>query len=129
MCKQCESKPVYELTNKRKFCERCFCRFFEKKVFKAMRKYRMFSAKDRVAVACSGGKDSMAVLHILHKIAKKGRKKITALAVEEGTEQRKKLLKKLEKYCKDSKIQLKIISFKKEYGFEGRYKSFICIRR
>ncbi|MFH0831510.1 MAG: TIGR00269 family protein [archaeon] len=118
MCRQCEIHPVYELTNRRKFCEKCFCRFFEKKVFSTIRRYKMFSARDKVAVACSGGKDSMVVLHILHKIAKKARKKITALAVEEGTGQRKKLLKKLEKYCKDSKIQLKIISFKKEYGFE-----------
>jgi tRNA(Ile)-lysidine synthase TilS/MesJ len=93
MCEQCETNPVYELTNKRKFCEKCFCRFFEKKVFSTIRKYKMFSASDKVAVACSGGKDSMAVLNILHKIAKKARKEITALAVEEGIGQRRKLLK------------------------------------
>jgi uncharacterized protein (TIGR00269 family) len=118
MCKQCEIHAVYELTNKRKFCKRCFCNFFEKKVLNTIRKYKMISVDDKIAVACSGGKDSTAALHILNRLARKRKQKIIALAVDEGMQYRKNLLKSLKQYCRKNKIELKIISFKKEYGFE-----------
>jgi len=119
MCKQCQEKPVYELTNKRKFCKNCFCIYFEKKVFAAIRKYGMISENDRIAVACSGGKDSTVALHILNRLAKKRKQEIIALAVEEGMNgYRKRLFLPLKQYCKKNKIHLKIISFKEEYGFK-----------
>ncbi len=78
----------------------------------------MISPNDKVAVACSGGKDSTVVLHILNKLAKKRKQKIIALAVEEGMNgYRKKLFMPLKQYCMKNKIPLHIISFKKEYGF------------
>ena len=39
MCKQCETNPVYEFTNKRKLCKTCFVRYFEKKVLYTSRRF------------------------------------------------------------------------------------------
>ncbi|VVB79796.1 Uncharacterised protein [uncultured archaeon] len=41
MCKQCELKPVYEFTNKRKVCGNCFINYFNKKVLYTIRKFKM----------------------------------------------------------------------------------------
>ncbi len=41
MCQLCESKPVWEFTNKRKLCARCFVKYFEKKFLYVMRKFGM----------------------------------------------------------------------------------------
>lgn len=41
MCKQCELKPVYEFTNKRKVCGNCFVNYFNKKVLYTIRKFKM----------------------------------------------------------------------------------------
>ena len=41
MCKQCEEKPVYEFTNKRKLCGNCFIRYFNKKILYIIRKFKM----------------------------------------------------------------------------------------
>ncbi len=41
MCKQCEIKPVYEFTNKRKLCGSCFVRYFHKKVLYTIRRFGM----------------------------------------------------------------------------------------
>jgi len=41
MCRQCEQNPVYEFTNKRRLCARCFVRYFEKKVLYTIKKFNM----------------------------------------------------------------------------------------
>jgi len=41
MCKLCETNPVYEFTNKRKLCKRCFIKYFQKKILYIIRKFRM----------------------------------------------------------------------------------------
>ena len=48
MCKLCETNPVYEFTNKRKLCRRCFIDYFHKKVLYTIRKFRMISKRDRI---------------------------------------------------------------------------------
>lgn len=49
------------------FCREDFIRFFERKVFRTIEKFQMFSPQSRILVAVSGGKDSMALLHFLRK--------------------------------------------------------------
>lgn len=118
MCRYCQANPVYELTNKRKFCKKCFCSYVERKVFRTIRQYNLINNKDRVGVACSGGKDSNVALYILNKLSNQRIKGIIALALDEGIKgYRSKLIRDLKKFCKEQKIQLKIFSFKKEYGF------------
>ncbi len=46
MCKLCETKPVYEFTNRRKLCARCFVNYFEKKVLYTVRKFDMVNSGD-----------------------------------------------------------------------------------
>jgi tRNA(Ile)-lysidine synthase TilS/MesJ len=70
MCKNCGKNSVYELTNKRKFCKNCFCRYFEKKVLHTIRKYRLVDNTKRVFVICKSIKGKI-ILNILNKIAKK----------------------------------------------------------
>ena len=48
MCKQCETKPVYEFTNKRKLCRRCFIKYFQKKVLYTIRKFKLLGKGDIV---------------------------------------------------------------------------------
>src|SRR3989344_8219503 len=46
MCQQCEIKPVYEFTNKRKLCRVCFLRYFQKKVLYIIRKFNLIRKDD-----------------------------------------------------------------------------------
>jgi len=111
-------KVVYILQNGRALNKKEFCRYIEKKVFYSIRKFKLLEEKDKIAVACSGGKDSSVALAILAKFCKQRRRKIAALAIDEGiTGYRDKLIKELKKFCKKLDIPLHIFSFKKEYGF------------
>lgn len=49
------------------FCEACFDLFFERQVEGAIRRKRMFTKEERVLLGVSGGKDSMALWHYLHR--------------------------------------------------------------
>jgi len=46
MCQLCNSKPVYEFTNKRKLCARCFVNYFQKKFLYTLRKFDMIKRED-----------------------------------------------------------------------------------
>ncbi len=48
MCKLCETNPVYEFTNKRKLCKRCYINYFNKKFLFTIRKYNLIKPKDNV---------------------------------------------------------------------------------
>jgi tRNA(Ile)-lysidine synthase TilS/MesJ len=48
MCKLCNSKPIYEFTNKRKLCKTCFLHYFQKKVLYTIRKFKMIENGDRI---------------------------------------------------------------------------------
>jgi hypothetical protein len=46
MCKLCEKDSVYEFTNKRKLCKKCFIDYFQKKVLYTIRKFNMIKRED-----------------------------------------------------------------------------------
>ncbi len=117
MCKFCEIKPVIKLISGKNLCKSCFIKYFEKKVFKTVGKYKLIDKKDKIAVAVGSGKDSFTVLYLLNELAKKRMDlDITALAIDGGIEGYRDL-RLLEKYCKENKIKLKVVSFKKEFGY------------
>ena len=48
MCKNCQLKPVYEFTNKRKLCSDCFVKYFQKKVLYTIRKFQLIQPNEVV---------------------------------------------------------------------------------
>jgi uncharacterized protein (TIGR00269 family) len=112
-------KPiVYILSNGKQLNKNQFLRYFEKKVLYTIRKFSLIEKKDRVAVACSGGKDSLTLTYILAKFCNEKGIDFTALAINEGIPSyRDRILKSAQDFCKKNKIDLKIFYFKKEFGF------------
>ena len=47
------------------FCKACFTTFVHEQVGRAIKAFKMFTPEDRILVAVSGGKDSLALWHIL----------------------------------------------------------------
>jgi len=68
-----------------KLCNKCFTKSIEDKVKATISKNRMFKPNDRIAVAVSGGKDSVTLLCILAKFEKLFPKaSLCAVTVDEG---------------------------------------------
>lgn len=116
-CRECDRNPVIEVSGNR-FCRRHFIHYFERRVLKTIRDHGLIRKGERIGVACSGGKDSMSLLHILNKISRDGKFfRLTAIGVDEGIAgYRKGTLKNLRNFCRREKIPLEIYSFKKEFG-------------
>ncbi|MBD3260016.1 TIGR00269 family protein [Candidatus Woesearchaeota archaeon] len=90
-----------------------FMRQIEKKVNETIKKYKMFSRKDKIGVAVSGGKDSTVCLHILKKLGYD----VEAITVDAVIgDYTKENIKNLKKVCKENDIKLKIVSFRDEFG-------------
>ena len=109
---------VYELLNGRKLTRLEFIKYFEDKVFKTIRKFSLFELNDRLVVAVSGGKDSIAVLYLTYKYLKRKNleKNVIALAIDEGiANYREHTLKYLKKFCKDLDIELYVNSYKESF--------------
>jgi tRNA-5-methyluridine54 2-sulfurtransferase len=90
-----------------------FAHYVEKKVRNTIRKYSLFTPKDKIGMAVSGGKDSTACLNILHRLGYS----IEAITVDAKigcyTE---KNLENITTVCKKLDIPLHVISFRKEFG-------------
>jgi tRNA-5-methyluridine54 2-sulfurtransferase len=65
-CKRCKEPAKVELRrHNAAFCKDCFLRFFREQVKRAIEHEKMLEPTDRVLVAVSGGKDSLALWDVL----------------------------------------------------------------
>src|ERR687884_1795998 len=65
-CRKCGGTAILELRrHNAAFCAPDFQEFFRNQVREAIRKHRMFGLDERVLVAVSGGKDSLALWDVL----------------------------------------------------------------
>jgi len=68
-CKKCPHKAVINLPRHHiAFCQSCFTEFVHTQVARGIKRQRMFGPQDRILVAVSGGKDSLALWNILLKL-------------------------------------------------------------
>ncbi len=71
-CTKCRTKAVIKLPrHNAAFCKMCFNGFIHDQVVRAVKSQRMFGKEDRILVAVSGGKDSLALWDILLKLGYK----------------------------------------------------------
>lgn len=86
---------------------------FENKVKKTISYYKLATKKERIAVACSGGKDSTTALYLLKKFGYN----VFAIYIDLGIgEYSNQCLKNIREFCNDNKIKLHVISMRKEFG-------------
>ncbi len=99
-------------------CKRCFCESIEEKVRATIAKYKMLDFNDRVAVAVSGGKDSISLLKVLAKMESKyPRAMLVAVTVDEGIAgYRDEAMKIAVENCKQLGLEHHAVSFKQLYG-------------
>lgn len=102
-----------------KLCKKCFTNSVEQKAKATIAKYKMLNYNDRIAIAVSGGKDSVSLLHILTKLERKYPKaSLIAVTVDEGIKgYRDEALKIARENCKKLDIEHYVTSFKKLYGY------------
>lgn len=98
------------------YCERCLSRQVERSFQKTIAKGKMLNKDDRIAVAVSGGKDSMVLLHLMHKLSKKLPMQLVAVTIDEGIEgYRDKSMDVVKEYAASLGIEHRIFRFENEF--------------
>ena len=113
-CDRCENQAAY--TRKysgEKLCSECFSNSILRKTAKTISKYNMIKHNELVAVAVSGGKDSLALLNIINQMAATHNFRIKAITIDEGIPgYRNEALEIVEAFCAKLNVEHKVFSYK-----------------
>ena len=121
ICTRCKALPAvyYRAYSGEYLCKRCFLATVEDRVRRTISRYKMLKPDDRIAVAVSGGKDSLSLLYILYKIEQRfPQSEIVVVTVDEGipgySEEAPKLV---EKHGRILGIEVVKGSYKDMFGY------------
>jgi uncharacterized protein (TIGR00269 family) len=121
VCSVCHKHPAFYFRqySGERLCKKCFTDSIEAKVRSTITHYHMLKFDDHLAVAVSGGKDSLAILYILSKLRKyRPQTTLTAVTVDEGIRgYRDEALTIASDVCKKLEVPHHIVSFKQLYGY------------
>lgn len=118
-CSLCDERAVTRIAYAGvHLCEKHFSSYFEKRFLETIKLLRMVERGERVAVAVSGGKDSLTLLHLMRKYADELGAEVVAVLVDEGIRgYREEKAKAAEAYAREWNTELVVKSFKEEFGF------------
>lgn len=119
-CSYCVREAIYfRPYSGENFCKKCYIKNIESSVQRIITTYKMFKPTDRIAVAVSGGKDSLSLLHILSRIERKYPKsELVTITIDEGiSEYRPEGIDLVKKCCLKLGISSHVYSFKELYGY------------
>jgi len=118
ICDRCNAKSAYyRVYSGESLCAKCFSRSLQEKVAKTISKYSMVKHGDRIAVAVSGGKDSLSLLHIMNMLCEKHGSTVCAVTIDEGIDgYRDESLDIVSKFTSHLNVEHKILSCKDLYG-------------
>ncbi|GIU70801.1 MAG: tRNA lysidine(34) synthetase TilS [Candidatus Nitrosocaldaceae archaeon] len=117
-CDRCLDTAVYKrVYSGEKLCKNCFSRSIRAKVAKTISKYSMIKHNDTVAIGVSGGKDSLALLHILKPLCKEHGNRLIAITIDEGIKDyRDESLSIVKEFTEELGIEHHIFSYKELFG-------------
>jgi cytoplasmic tRNA 2-thiolation protein 1 len=99
-------------------CPACFRESVVEKTRKTAAKYHMFAPGERVAVAVSGGKDSLSLLKVLAALYPPQRNHMVAISVDEGVAgYRDEALEHARLLASELGVEHTTVSYKEMFGF------------
>ncbi len=123
-CRKCKAKAsVFIPHHKLPLCDKDFLIWFEDYLLRTINKYKMFSKKDKILLAISGGKDSLVLWKSLSNLGYK----VDGVFIDLGIDDFSLLSKRISRnFAEEIERPLYVISLEKELGFtipKLRYKT------
>ena len=116
-CRKCSSKASVNMRqHKLALCKGHYLEWVPEQVERHIKKYKMFSQDEKILVAVSGGKDSLALWDILAQLAYQADGLYIGLGIEEGVEYSTESRRLTQKFADERNLKLHIVDVEKEYG-------------
>ncbi|MGC8993379.1 MAG: ATP-binding protein [Candidatus Aenigmatarchaeota archaeon] len=123
-CIACKKKAVINIIAP--FCEEHFIKNYENRIRKTINRFKLIEKNDRVLVAISGGKDSMALSYFLSKLRNEIDFVLEALFINIPFCMKEENLKIVKEFCNKNNINLHVVTFE-DYGID--FKKLFKLRR
>jgi uncharacterized protein (TIGR00269 family) len=119
-CRKCDRQAVFNMRqHKLALCEAHYPEWFIAQTERAIQKYRMFTPDERVLVAVSGGKDSLALWDVLLRLGYQADGLYIDLGIDGGSRYSSASREKVEQFVGERpevRPALHIVDLKAEYG-------------
>jgi tRNA-5-methyluridine54 2-sulfurtransferase len=115
-CRRCKAPAVVEIRrHNAAFCAACFLRHVREQVRRAIEKHDMFKPTERVLVAVSGGKDSLALWDVLLELGYRADGLYLGLGIGEYSERSHEVARA---FARERDAHLVEIDLARDYGFD-----------
>jgi tRNA-5-methyluridine54 2-sulfurtransferase len=116
-CRKCSEKAVINMRqHKLALCKEHYLDWIPEQTERIIHKYQMFSPQERVLVAVSGGKDSLALWDILHRLGFGCDGLYIGLGIVGDIGYSEESLRCSRKFAEESGLNLIIVDVEKEHG-------------
>ena len=119
-CSKCSGQSFYlRRYSGEALCQSCFRDSIVDKTKRTISKYQMLKHGDRVGVAVSGGKDSLALLQVMHSLSASRGYRLVALTVDEGVKgYRDESIEHAAALVEKLDIPHQVVSYEGLFGFD-----------
>ncbi|MBL6966216.1 MAG: adenine nucleotide alpha hydrolase family protein [Anaerolineales bacterium] len=116
-CRKCKQKAVINMRqHKLGLCKTHFLEWLPQQTERFITKYKMFSRADKVLVAVSGGKDSLALWDILNEAGYQADGLYIGLGIEGEQNYSERSLRFSQKFAEARGLKLHTVDIQREYG-------------
>jgi uncharacterized protein (TIGR00269 family) len=116
-CRKCSSKASVNMRqHKLALCKDHYLDWFPEQTERFIKKYEMFTRDDKILVAVSGGKDSLALWDILAKLGYQADGLYISLGIDEGIGYSSESHRLAEKFADERNLKLHVLDVEEEYG-------------
>ena len=116
-CRKCGEKAVINMRQHRlSLCAEHYLEWIPQQVQRHIEKYEMFSFDDKILVAVSGGKDSLALWNILNGLGYKTEGVYIDLGIDEGIDYSRNSRLTVESFAENNQLPIHLINMQKKHG-------------
>ncbi|MBU4226418.1 MAG: TIGR00269 family protein [Chloroflexi bacterium] len=116
-CRTCGQKAAVNMRqHKLALCKEHYLEWVPAQTARFIKKYRMFGRDEKILVAVSGGKDSLSLWDILHRLGYTADGLYICLGIDEGIAYSSESQRLTEKFAAGRGLKLHVVDVEKEYG-------------